>query len=634
MATMGDVETTQPAGLIEYSNSKLRLEGRPSLSDDSSRQPSYALFLPSSQKEAPRPPRPPQSQPQPQPSAESARVSELREASEAVERLAKAFAVLKGYGTTAQGNPPSSFVQNTAVESAATSTAHRVGASSTIQLQSQSLPSRRMGTPLPREKATESADSDDGAASLYQNEELLENVVLDCVLHLLKDDRAGAAAYVGRRTVAEDVSHFAARPHSETVTAEDFTFSRDQRRGRSGTPAASLPGHSRGNAAAPFLSMIDGEMAVFDPADRQSMNDLYNCVREALKKYILRRVVTPRARNSIVTTTSPQQISPITPQFAWTLLLDIMSVCNEVARSRFNGVADDATMPYPVLVQFTGDPPGEEVARNAMHCLPFEALQSSDGGFAAKASATTATHRGTSCVFRLACWVTRAQMWAVVDAVADTVREHVVQSAKTWQYFPFTTPEVVAEIDPRVLVPSQLPMFALLAPPQQTSSTGSEQRVRFFAGDSTDETVRGKGGPSLSSPLKRAASTTNAFDVDAEAMESASYHISVIATDILSTTSAPDSITSAVTRAEDYSALTKVVSETIGELLQDVSIRAAVLRRATSKFQTRQAERKDYSTVQRQRKEKIIIDRAEKEAERIVQHIMQEMLVQKGELGV
>lgn len=591
---------------------------------------------------------------------EAARVSELREASEAVERLVRAFAMLKGYGALEKGERQSKVAPVTV--SAATTTAHRPGAAATMQARAAS---RSRGPRVPTvyvdatgqdaPRGTAAAAASTGSKSAFSmrscgvtggarggrdGERLAEDLVLDCVLGLLQEHAAAARRgddASGKKDGGDTtpLSWRASRPHYEVVSADSFAVG--SQRGGSGvgtTRGRVTFENSAPSSSSPFSNAFssDGvpgiDVPLFDPRDRHSAVDLYNVAREALSKYVLRRIRTGDAPMSSPPT-APLKMAYITAAFAWTLLLDMANVCNEIARTAYDTSAASPSAVYPILVEFRGDVAYAEVARSAMHCLPFEALSTSgsSGDVAAIPSSEAATAH--TCLFRMACWVTQEQLWTLSDALVDTVREDVVKRAKAVQYAPFST-AAPPGVDPRLLVPSAVPVFTMRPLPNRRQRRAATTRAMPMEVSNDEDGATGTRGAATERGTASAASR-DLFDVPAAALQQAAYNISALSTTLLSSSGGNTNKDGVLVdlHAEDYADVAVAVGETINELLQDEAIKAAVQRRAAEKVRKAQMQRTGYAAATRQRKEQAIIDKAEKEAEEMVQHILQEMRAQK-----
>ncbi|KPI84677.1 hypothetical protein ABL78_6271 [Leptomonas seymouri] len=562
-----------------------------------------------------------------------ARVSELREASEAVERLVKAFAMLKGYGVLERKDGSERAAAKVSV-SAATTTAHRAGAASTVQARPIGR-MRDLGVPKVHYdvSATDLNSKPVGShggplSSLSLNtkerEQLAEGLILDCVLGLLQEHATRRGLPGGE---AEDTGNDsagspwqAARPHYELVSADSFASgvggsSHRQSALRAPIKSASSALHISQTSAAVTDGVFGIEVPLFDPRDRHSAADLYNVAREALEKYVLRRVRTNDTTSQSTPTTKPLAVTHITAAFAWALLLDMSSVCQEIARCAYDAAASSPSPVYPILVEFKGDAACAEVARSAMHCLPFEVLNTPNRS---EASSSSAEARGY--LFRMACWVTQEQLLTISDALMDTVREDVVKRARLFQYTFFNT-AASSEVDPRLLVPPQTPML-MMRPLPNRKGGGSPAATAA----SSPSHVGTRYQRIARSTADASATERDLFDVPAAALQKLAYNVSVLSTNILCSSGA-DSILADV-RAEEYGDVAMAVSEAVSELLQDESIKAAVQRRAAEKVKKSQMEKKTYASTTRQRKEQAIIDKAEREAEEMVQHILQEMHAQ------
>ncbi|CAG9577747.1 conserved hypothetical protein [Leishmania major strain Friedlin] len=588
----------------------------------------------------------------PRPIAEQTRTSELREASEAVERLVKAFAMLKGYNRLEQAKSRSRPLADgvpASVEAVAdvVASARQARAASTVQVRDTVRPRRsRVCAPGVASAATLASTSAAAVALPWvsaprreDSESVAEDVVLDCVLGLLQERTRGTGTsstgeheWEGVRSTKRPTaasSWQAARPHYEVVTADTFAHGGGAGgHGRAshftaGTVSAAARTQVYFNSSSAFLGGLgSSSVPLFDPRDLQSAVDLYNAVREALDKYVLRRVATgaEKAEGPEPHVSAPRARS-ITAIFAWALLLDMVNLCEEIARVAYDAAPRTPSAVYPVLAQFRGDAACEEVVKAAMHCLPFEALHTS--------GADTLAPGDGGCTFRMACWVTQQQLWTIADAMVDTVREDMVRRAKALKYSPFNT-AAVAEVDPRLLVPPTTPMLTLRPLPGRrgggavpkvadTSTTAGTAAAcaRVHGGG------RGEGGGPDSG-----SAGNELFEMPAAALQKVAYHVSVLTTDLLSDMSTANHHELSALTAEDYPDVATAVSETMSELLHDESIKAAVRRRAAEKVKQTQRARADFAATSRQRKEQAIIEKAEKEAEEVVQHILQEMRAQ------
>ncbi|KAG5473680.1 hypothetical protein LSCM1_04307 [Leishmania martiniquensis] len=577
------------------------------------------------------------------PTEEHTRTSDLREASEAVERLVKAFAVLKGCSRLEKaqhrshpvaGNVPSPVEASAAV----VASTHRAGSASTVRVHSNVRPP---GPRIPLAGVASVATAAPPTKSVPQPEDresLAEGMVLDCVLGLLREHASNtttssAGAHQGggtnKKQRAAASSWQTARPHYEVVTADDFAYGTGARGdGRAssfaaGTTSTAMPPRTYFDPSPGFSGGLGSSgVPLFDPRDRQSAVDLYNAVREALEKYVLRRVLTgTENRVNLQSCAPPPRAPPITAFFAWALLIDMMSLCEEIARVAYDASPYAPSAMYPVLVQFRGDAACEEVAKAAMHCLPFEALSTHSGGASAGADG--------GCVFRMACWVTQQQLWTMTDALADTVREDVVRRSKVLHYSLFNT-ATVTEVDPRVLAPPATPMLTL-RPLTGRRGGGALTMAAEASEPSASAAPRARvhrGGKGEVGGLEHGTSDKELFELPAAALQKIAYHVSVLTTDLLTDMNAADHRAMPAVTVDEYPDVATAVAETLSELLQDEPIKAAVRRRASEKVKKAQAARANFATATCQRREQAIIDRAEREAGEVVQHILQEMRAQ------
>lgn len=513
------------------------------------------------------PPLPQARMPAPPPADIAPKLLELRETSEAVERLVKAFALLRGHGPSPAA-PPAPLFESSATDTLQRTSLHRVGADCTLKIRREARPS---APHLPTEPP-----SPDAATAIQANETLLEEELMTCVLELLE---ANLSKDKARQQLLE---RFRVKPQHEFVAADTFKYGGVPQR-----PTRQQDPHGIPGAHMPAFA-----------GDEDPGSVLYYSVQRSLEKYLFRHVVDSIQPSRGPCHACPVGDSPITSYFACLILLDILSVCRDIVEHSL--VDGTVGAPSPVLVRYDGERYAAPIARNAMHCLPFEALEQS----------ATAAAMGDRTVFRMEYWVTRDNMFTIMEAVSDTMRDHIVTEANTAPYKPFAGDQ--AGINPRVLAPSKVPMFTLVssADPSRDADRVSSQR-----------------GMHRSPPATPRPAFTSLFDVDQAGMEALAYAVSTMSTNILAHN---DGAIKDLHDEAEYRTLTKLLAETVGELLEDTSIRASIERRTLEKFQEALADQGRYPSRSKREMEKAVIAKAEKEADAVVRRIMQEMLVRQA----
>nr|CCC47314.1 conserved hypothetical protein, fragment [Trypanosoma vivax Y486] len=480
------------------------------------------------------PPLPPRETPH------STKIAELRETSEAVERLVRAFALLRGHSplsfantTTPQGATKVTFVPTEIEKMSSLRQDHGVGDAGTVRTFTPTL------RPLAAWKVRPNSASvdDDGNRTVgrcdqeagdpnkqlvaQMNEEAIEEAILSLVMELLQQHtKAEPDTQNGGRPLLQ--------PVREVVSMDNFRYFPCH--GSRTKPAA------RGKVAP--LTVFGGGMQAFAPDDAEAAESLYHSILEALQKYV------------------------------WKL------------------------------------------ARNAVHCLPFEALE-------AKMSARS--------VFRLEYWVTSDSMWTVTEALLASIRAGVVKDGDGYCVFNRTND---IRADPKSLFPTRVPFFSLL-PPDASGARCREGEVTPSSRKALSlrrREARDDGDYDASSPRGVCKASTELFHIEPSTLQSLAHVVSTVSTDILE----GDTSLAQHDYKQSYNDATLAVSEAICELLNDAGIRAAVQRRAKAKM-TEVAERREAdSRLNRMDKERAIIAAAEAEAERVVQRILQELRVEEG----
>ncbi|KAG8349065.1 hypothetical protein ERJ75_001430800 [Trypanosoma vivax] len=545
------------------------------------------------------PPLPPRETPH------STKIAELRETSEAVERLVRAFALLRGHSplsfantTTPQGATKVTFVPTEIEKMSSLRQDHGVGDAGTVRTFTPTL------RPLAAWKVRPNSASvdDDGNRTVgrcdqeagdpnkqlvaQMNEEAIEEAILSLVMELLQQHtKAEPDTQNGGRPLLQ--------PVREVVSMDNFRYFPCH--GSRTKPAA------RGKVAP--LTVFGGGMQAFAPDDAEAAESLYHSILEALQKYVWTHV-----DRSLLRSEKPL-LPPITAPFAVAIQLDLLHVCLQIIERRLNS-GSTRVPETAVWIQYDGPRDAEQLARNAVHCLPFEALE-------AKMSARS--------VFRLEYWVTSDSMWTVTEALLASIRAGVVKDGDGYCVFNRTND---IRADPKSLFPTRVPFFSLL-PPDASGARCREGEVTPSSRKALSlrrREARDDGDYDASSPRGVCKASTELFHIEPSTLQSLAHVVSTVSTDILE----GDTSLAQHDYKQSYNDATLAVSEAICELLNDAGIRAAVQRRAKAKM-TEVAERREAdSRLNRMDKERAIIAAAEAEAERVVQRILQELRVEEG----
>nr|CCC89905.1 conserved hypothetical protein [Trypanosoma congolense IL3000] len=451
---------------------------------------------------------------------------------------------------------------------------HGVGDPGTVKASCSRRPLRHQ---KPVVEATEQEDNADKKASLEINESAVEEAILTVVMELLQRNSSAPVEVNNCQQITQMAN--------ELIEMDDFRYSQQRSTKHKAGPR---------RRAAP-LSVFGGGMQAFASDDAEAAESLYNCVLDALKKYVWSHV-----------NVSPQQsgqcsFPPATANFALALQLDLMSVCLQIIETRLTCTKNTANS--SVWIQYDGPRESEPLARNAVHCLPFESL-------GAKTSLRP--------IFRLEYWVTRENMWAVVEALMTSVRGGIVEGSDAYNVFNARSDTYV---DPNALFPTRVPLFSLL-PVDATQSARNDPELgrgkKFFSNTQGDDQVNDKNG--LDEPC------AEHFHVEPTALRSLAHIVSVVGTDIIE----GDMGANQHNAKQRYSDATCAVVEAVRELLEDTGIRGAVQRRAKGKINEIAQRREVDERVSREERERNIVAAAEAEAEMVVQRILQELRVEEA----
>ncbi|CCW59543.1 unnamed protein product [Phytomonas sp. EM1] len=562
------------------------------------------------------PPRMVQLSPEAQTFTIDPKLLELRETSEAVERLVKAFALLRGQFTE-QASPdnasfPPSF-QTSAKETLTSTAYHKVRGDTTVRAISTRAPMQppyviasHLNSPpsVQHPPPLTPSLSEDEITALKANEAKVEETLMVCVLEMLKRELANP------QRVQRLVDSLKARPPHEIITADEFKANSVSFGSRTGATTAcgeSVLHHKN------IYSVFDSDMCVFDGSDEDAASALFNSIQEAIHKYVFHHVVNGIATRPL--TTKQRTVSPITPHFSWILLLDLLAVCEEITEL---GFARGDTAPMgPLLVRYNGDDGCEFIARNAIQCLPFEVLETVGG-----------TERRKP-VFRLDFWVTKDKMRVITAAITDCIRQNIVHEARVRPYMGLLENDL--EIDPTVLVPSKGRLFSFIKPNtlgNTVCTTAWDDDTSYrHGGWSSKVYMQKQGSIKHGKDLEDSEST---FGVDQKALQQMAYAVSVISTDVLASFASSEGIKTpsvypSFRNTSNYEDLSKAVAETVCELLNDTAVKASIERRARDKFVQMLKEKKEYPGKNHLEKERLVIERAEKEAEDMIKRIVQQM---------
>ncbi|RHW73500.1 hypothetical protein DPX39_030063800 [Trypanosoma brucei equiperdum] len=507
------------------------------------------------------------------------KIVELRETSEAVEKLVRAFALLRGHNPTGSRGAVAdisevSFAPNELARMSSLRQEHGVGDSATIKT-SQTPRRRPLRSSMPKTHVEKSDENQ--KASQQINEAAVEEAVLSLVMEMMQQDpQQMSKASSSRRFL---------QPACELIGMDDFRYShhRSSKRQRGPRPQA-----------AP-LSVFGGGMQAFAPDDDGAAESLYNSVIEALGKYVWSHVEESSLRGERPT------FPPVSAHCAIALQLDLLSVCLQVIETRLThrgNVADG-----PVWIQYDGPRESEPLARNAAHCLPFESID-------------VKTSRRP--VFRLEYWVTRENMWAVAEALVSSVRGGILDGGDGYGVF---NAKSTTYVDPDTLFPTRVPYFSLLPgdssrPPREECSPSPGKK--FFT--NTRRSDKDSEDEATDKPC------AEHFHLEPPALQAIAHAVSTVGTEILE-----ENINGARgDYKQNYGDATCAVVEAVRELLEDANIRAAVRRRAKAKMKDIAQRREVEGQLSREEKERSIIAAAEAEAEQVVQRILQELRVEEA----
>ncbi|ESS68212.1 hypothetical protein TCDM_02968 [Trypanosoma cruzi Dm28c] len=496
------------------------------------------------------------------------KIVELRETSEAVERLVRAFALLRGHVAAPSSDPladAKDFYATKDTEKLSSLRLQRgVGDAGTLRVSQSS--SRRPF--LPRSKPVgESRDANEKVA-LQMSEAAVEEAIMCLVMELMQSD--------ARQPFEENTGRKFIHPSLEFVGMDNFNLFPPSKQRK-------FP-RSLQKIDTPF-SVFDGGMQAFAPGDPDASESLFHSVFQGLQKYVWSHVAATDRHTT-------NRFPPVSAHFAWALQLDLLLVCMQTLEGRFAGERAGTKDGSAVWIQYEGSREAEPLARNAAHCLPFEVLD--------------AKQRDKT-VFRLEYWVTKDKMWTVLEALVASIREGIV--SRSDGYRAFSSDEEI-HIDPSALLPTRVPLFSLV-PQERLGVAHDDERngIRKEAAQKGQEESR-----------------SNFFHIHPNTMESLAHAVSTAGTELLES----DRRISGKNYRQSYQDATTAVAEAVCELLDDAGIRAAIQRRAKAKIAALSERREMDNNLSRQEKERFLIETAEAEAERVVRRILHEIRVDEA----
>lgn len=553
------------------------------------------------------------------PPAVDSKLIELRETTEAVERLVRAFAHLRGV------EPSQSAAERAAsyVAEAGARGLHQT------QFNSRKSAARTLTTSEDRTNTNDLLSSrrraehqflmrgndDLGDLGIHRmHEEMLETTIVDCVLDMMANDfqrRVMPKKRAATSTAASSSSlPYPARLERESISHETVTI--DQyRRFTDPNADASLRGGTWKQSATTGLTRHDPYQVFESPFTTwrsphgssglgEGEQSLATLAHEALNKYVLRHLV----------------LGTLHPPLVRLMLVDLMSACMDAALRCFG--SDDlspASVPM-VLLRFDGAEKDVALATQICHALPLEVIDTAD---TARASSTGSSRRR---VFRVEHWVCRIHMLTIVKALQSALRQAEAIDADAYRTFKASRANsskrspcsALQDGDNEVFIPQERCLFSVFTDPDAHASASSE------VPQTASSAVPASGG-----------STTKNSSQLREAIEAPLSAIVESIASILPTHPVFDVRESEYVGDIDQR---ECVVETIGELLQDVDIRRALEKRASQKLLARALKRKEDNgngSATRQgerdrREEQLrILREAEDRASKMVEEIRAEM---------
>ncbi|KAH9598954.1 hypothetical protein LSM04_004508 [Trypanosoma melophagium] len=566
------------------------------------------------------------------------KIVELRETSEAVERLVRAFALLRGHAappsatadtdsdllarekaffTTKDTEKLSSFRQQHGVGDAGTVRVSQSATHTTSRrmppytgfdniIVSSSNSSSKVASKNKKDTSNDDNENDENRKkSIKMNEAAIEDAIMCLVMELLQRD--------AKQPFEERKDRKAIQPSFEVVDMDNFRGSTHSNTGKRRKPA-----HDK---LLPF-SVFEGGMQTFAPDNTDAAESLYNSIIDALQKYVWSHVSAPRNQRNYEKG-GGGHFTPASAFFVWVLLLDLLSVCMQVLENRLGAGRNDTN---PVWIQYEGPHEAESLARNAVHCLPFEVLDPSTGetGKTTTSSSSSITTVRRS-LFRMEYWVTSSTMWTVTEALTASIREGIVSRSDGYRAFrsgdsaSLTSCGFSADdmgmLDPSAPCPTRIPLFSLV-PTERTCGVSLRDdtphvRKTFMKNDIEEDGNN---------------NTEDYFQIEPQTLELLAHTVSTASTELLER----DIQTTSKNYRQNYQDASRAVTEAVSELLNDAGIRAAVHRRAKTKMREISERREVSGRATREEKERSMIEAAEAEAERVVERIIQEMRLEEA----
>lgn len=537
------------------------------------------------------------------------KILEIRETTEAVERLVRAFAHLRGVEpSVSAGERAAALV----AEAGARGLHHVHGRmkSTSRTITTSDDPTMANSFSAARRRAEKSIllqqEVGGGDIGIHRmHEEMLESVIVDCVLDMMSNDFQRRSMPSKRPKSVKETQPFGSAQPARTVESFHETVTVDQYR-RFTDPRADSGTSWKQGASTSRIERYDPYQVFESPfttwrsphgtsALGEGEQSLATLAHEALNKYVLRHLV----------------LGTLHPPLVRLMLVDLMSACMDAGLRCFG--TDDlspATVPL-VLIRFDGAEKDIPLATQVCHALPLEVVDSqhsadfvsAGGGEGGKVEPASLRR-----VFRLEHWVSRVHMWTIVKALQAALRQAEAIDADAYRTFKASNGhqrDVGLDADNQVFIPQERCLFSVLSVPGHQDPLSSD--------------VQQRGGMSSSVPAVR-----EAIDSPLSAL------VESVATTL------PQHPLFDVREIDLVSALDQreCTVETIQELVNDVDIRRALEKRAAQKLLARALKRKEDNgngasarRGERDRREEQlrILREAEERASRMVDEIRAEM---------
>ena len=568
--------------------------------------------------------------------AVDAKVLELRETTDAVERLVRAFVTLRGHDAAANVAPDIDYHRTMigfGFEQTALPNHRQFGNAANERTSAPSFTNaqRERRMLLEAESRLAGRGLDQAIAAEAIQERLLEEEMCDVVLSLMVTNAASHARFHPSREQQQQQGPSSSsrktnplkpltgkttlrHPLAQIIPQETVTVS--AWRGYTQERAASTS-YGRGATAAragglhEAFSMDPTSLAALSTAPRHELEQL---IVSSLDKYVVNRVASKKIPNAL----------------GKVVLIDLADVMTEIILERFHG-GDCSNKVFasggPVFVQYDGpsqlEPAVKEFALSAIHALPFEDI---DGPPLDEASSSSSTMRHTRRRFRLDHWVSRENALVTLHALHATLRRLEQLSSDGYESFSNlgnekrsgggggggggsqgqvkrrdvsgrrggATADIAGCEAPGVsFFVTELPLFSLLP-----SMYGTSTAARTQEQDSADEDSKppaascSRGGEAL--PSTSTGIILGRFSQEEDSIASILLPLSTIALDVqqaISTTTAAGQERRDSARVHQeplppsllQSIINEATLETVAELVSDISISQAVTRKATER---------------------------------------------------